>query len=475
MSDAPHTRTCPQCARLVPARISVCRCGYTWPASGEASGARASVDDGSSGSDSSSRGRLILWSLLLTAPVVIVGIVVLMREPQRPNPRTVAVPPSQVSATQSPVPAPGQPVLPGFTTAPPAAYGGPAAAPAPSAPSASPTSPGASAPSSLADLVSRAAPAVVTIESGVGLGTGFFVSPTQVVTNHHVVQQSTTVTLRLYGGQQARGRVVARSLEADLALVQSETALGEHPALLLRSIGGVRPGEEVLAIGSPALGRSALESSVTRGIISGIRSLEGVTVIQTDAALNPGNSGGPLVDMAGRVVGINSVKAAGQESIGFAVAADYAQALLEGRPIRTSSDASRPAVWAQPTPIPAPSAAPSQAELQRDAGAQALEEQLKALAQEAARYARGVEQYRDACLTQLRAQPWQTVDRYITSDSAAHPPDCRAYRLDLLRFKNDIKDALKQVVEQARRAGVYPGAIRSLREKYDLAGEVWER
>lgn len=142
-----------------------------------------------------------------------------------------------------------------------------------------------------------------------------------------------------------------RSVEADLALVKSQVA-STGSVLALRPISGVRPGEEVAAIGSPALGSSALESSVTRGIISGIRSMEGFMVIQTDAALNPGNSGGPLVDASGRVVGINTVKAAQQESIGFAVAADYAQALLDGRSVTAAAGSARPGGSGHPTAIP---------------------------------------------------------------------------------------------------------------------------
>ncbi|WP_410962429.1 trypsin-like peptidase domain-containing protein, partial [Salmonella sp. SAL4355] len=76
--------------------------------------------------------------------------------------------------------------------------------------------------------------------------------------------------------------------------------------------------EEVIAIGSPGMGgQRSLEATVTRGIVSGIRSMGGTVVLQTDAALNPGNSGGPLVDMQGRVVGVNTAKLQGTESIGF--------------------------------------------------------------------------------------------------------------------------------------------------------------
>jgi S1-C subfamily serine protease len=108
--------------------------------------------------------------------------------------------------------------------------------------------------------------------------------------------------------------------------------------LELSSIGRVRPGQEVIAIGS-ALG--VLQNTVTRGIVSALRNDGGVMLLQTDAAINPGNSGGPLLDRSGRVVGVNSMKVGGAAaSIGFAVAADHVRTLVDS-PSGTS--ATRPA------------------------------------------------------------------------------------------------------------------------------------
>lgn len=326
---------------------------------------------------------------------------------------------------------------------------------------------------SLADLVSRCTPAVVTIESAAGLGTGFFVSPTRIVTNQHVVADNLTVTLRLAGGQQSRGRVVGRSLDADLALVESDVPFTGTP-LALRPVAGVRPGEEVLAIGSPAVGRSALESSVTRGIISGIRSMNGFAVLQTDAALNPGNSGGPLVDGSGRVVGVNTIKAVRQESIAFAVASDYAQALLEGRPVTADLSGARPGQPSRAISIPAAPPAPSESDAERETGGRQFEAEIRAFAPEAAKFVRAVENYRDVCMQQRRGQSWEVVAGAIPADNPADP-ECRSARSDLVAFKSNATRALGDVLEQARRAGVYPGTIRTIMEKYGVSWDGWQR
>ncbi len=475
MPDNPHARTCPRCARIVPRRIDRCRCGREWSASDEPQPAAQSDRDPAQASGARSSPSPLAWALPVAAIIVLAGLVVLWRRPQPPEPGAEPVPAVE-TALASAVAEPASPEPPPVTPAP---GGADAAVAAPVAPTsvvpAPAVLPSVSSPGSFADVVSRCAPAVVTIESAVGLGTGFFVSPTQVLTNYHVVAQNATVTLRFRNGQQARGRVTARSPDADLALVESEVALADR-ALELRQVSSVRAGEEVLAIGSPALGRSALETSVTRGIVSGIRSLGGITVVQTDAALNPGNSGGPLVDADGRVVGVNTIKAVQQESIGFAVASDYAQALLEGRPIGAVTDSTRGVASPGQVPTPVPSAAPSQTEVEREAGAQMLDQQAASVAPHAARFTRMVERYRDACLTQsgVRSQSWQSVERYVATDSAA-APECLSLRSEIGSLKADISDALRQLTDIARRSGVYPGTIRSVYVKYGLAWEGWER
>jgi S1-C subfamily serine protease len=179
------------------------------------------------------------------------------------------------------------------------------------------------APSSLEDVVSRAIPAIVSIEAGQARGSGFFATPRMVITNRHVIQDDVSVTVRMSNGQTLPGRVETSSIEYDLATVRVDSALPSQATLPLGTVNDVRPGQEVIAIG---LALGVFQNSVTRGIISAIRRVDRTVMLQTDAAINPGNSGGPLLDRQGQVVGINTLKVGGPaESLGFAVAADHAR------------------------------------------------------------------------------------------------------------------------------------------------------
>ena len=154
-----------------------------------------------------------------------------------------------------------------------------------------------------------------------GQGSGFAYDADHFVTNQHVVADATTVEVRFREGEWASAQVVGTDVYSDLAALRVPSVPAYADSL---SLAGRQPavGEEVLAIGSPF----GLEASVTRGIVSGVnRSMPteaGFTIadaIQTDAAVNPGNSGGPLVDLAGRVLGV--VRSASGENIGFAISA----------------------------------------------------------------------------------------------------------------------------------------------------------
>ena len=159
--------------------------------------------------------------------------------------------------------------------------------------------------SPVADVVQRVLPGVVQISTSSGTGTGFIVSADGlVVTNRHVVGGDNRVTVRLVTGEQLRGDVTYRHPSLDLAHVQIE---GDRTftALPIGDSDAVRLGDEVIAIGFPLgsiLGRSP---TVTVGIVSAKRS----ELLQTDAALNPGNSGGPLVSSDGAVVRRRGVQA----------------------------------------------------------------------------------------------------------------------------------------------------------------------
>jgi serine protease Do len=147
-----------------------------------------------------------------------------------------------------------------------------------------------------------------------------------LVTNEHVVADADRIEIKLADGRRFEGRLVGKDERVDLALVKIEAT--KLPVAALGDSNRIRVGEFVLALGQPF----GLEQSVSFGIISRkgqplMVAAPGFDFIQTDAAVNPGNSGGPLVNMAGEVVGINSM-AARNGTIGFAIPINLVKGLL---------------------------------------------------------------------------------------------------------------------------------------------------
>lgn len=172
-------------------------------------------------------------------------------------------------------------------------------------------------PDSLAGVADEVLPSVVTVRAdgqiGTNIGSGFVASPDgHVITNDHVVGETGgTPTVTFHDGERERATLVGRHPESDIAVLQVDR--DSVPPATLGEPDAVAVGDPVLAFGSPL----ALANTVTSGIVSAVdRPLRAgrpgeqaryYAAIQTDAAVNQGNSGGPLVDAAGRVVGVNSV------------------------------------------------------------------------------------------------------------------------------------------------------------------------
>ena len=164
-----------------------------------------------------------------------------------------------------------------------------------------------------------------------GLGSGFIVSPDgYIVTNAHVVDGASEVTVKLTDRREFTAKVIGTDKRTDIALIKIDAK--NLPALDLSAPPGVRQGEWVIAIGSPF----GFENSVSAGVVSGVhRALPGgqmTPFIQTDVAVNPGNSGGPLLKAAGQVVGVNSQiysRSGGYMGLSFAIPADVAMKVAD--------------------------------------------------------------------------------------------------------------------------------------------------
>lgn len=187
------------------------------------------------------------------------------------------------------------------------------------------------------DVVDRTGPAVVRLDvkrgdqrTG-GSGSGVIVSPDGLIlTNHHVVGARAGVKVTTAEGMSLTARIVGTDPDTDLALVRVNESVA-LPSAQLGDSKNLRRGQLVIAIGNPL----GFESTVTAGVVSALgRSLRASTgrliddLIQTDAALNPGNSGGPLVASHGDVVGINTAIIVGAQGICFAIAANTAKYVL---------------------------------------------------------------------------------------------------------------------------------------------------
>jgi S1-C subfamily serine protease len=167
-----------------------------------------------------------------------------------------------------------------------------------------------------------------------GTGSGFIINPDgQILTNNHVVQGASQLTVKLADQKEYKAKVLGRDPRSDLALIKID-APRKLPALRLGESDNLVVGQKVLAIGNPF----GFQGTLTTGIVSSLdRSiqtedsqvpLEGM--IQTDAAINPGNSGGPLLDSHGNVIGINTaIYGQGNIGIGFAMPINRAKTMLD--------------------------------------------------------------------------------------------------------------------------------------------------
>ncbi len=250
-------------------------------------------------------------------------------------------------------PAPPKPVAP-----PPAAVATPAeaepaesaAAPAAEAPAPAPAAASALASNPAEDLFAKVSPSVVRVNaldgSGrmVAFGSGVVIERDEVITNCHVVARGVSINVKL-GSAVRSADVQVSDEELDLCRLRV-SGLGA-PAVAIGSVTQLRTGQRVYAIGAP----QGLELTISEGIVSSLREVQGGTVIQTTAPISAGSSGGGLFDLSGRLVGIMTFQHRYGQNLNFALPADW---IGEMQTRRASSVA--PAPTARPAVVPAPRA-----------------------------------------------------------------------------------------------------------------------
>ena len=170
------------------------------------------------------------------------------------------------------------------------------------------------------ELAQRSLPSTVSLRCNASVGSGFFVSPDLVLTNHHVLcPNEGAIQVVMSDGRKFVGKVVSSDKGVDLGLVR--VAGVKATPLPLGDVADLAVGDKVMIIGSPI----GLEFTVHEGNVSSLqRAAFGVAYVQLDAKINPGNSGGPVIDAQGRVVGVVSLKAKDAEGIGLALPINYA-------------------------------------------------------------------------------------------------------------------------------------------------------
>lgn len=321
-------------------------------------------------------------------------------------------------------------------------------------------------------LVRDALPAVVTVETDEGRGSAFFIAPDRLLTNAHVVGRNAWVRLKGQDGLEEDASVDRTDTDYDVAVLKVRQPKAAQATLALGSLSQTRAGEQVIAIGSPL---GMLQNTVTKGILSGYRQIGSTLLVQTDAALNPGNSGGPLLDEHGKVIGITSSVIRGAQGLNFAIAIDHARALLDKG---SAVLAHLPEGFVGQVQNLTPDGLPTESDQQREGGEKLYEARLAQLS----RFADSL----DAAWARFMNSGWNgkvagSFDRgwyALWTPGALQGQPVLGYEqtyASLRSAADQLKGRLETVEEEARKAGVYPGVRRDLRRQYRLDYPGWDR
>ena len=452
---------CPECQRRVPRKVTTCRCGFVQTEAALAALVEHRAPSAATGPAALGRtavvavtvlGGVIWWYTRARSEVTPPAPAIRLSTPVTAQPRAAAEPPG--------------PAVPPSESTPDAAVPPPADAKA--VEPAEPTTP--PSPSTLEDLVSRVSPAVVSIQAANGRGSGFFVAPDTILTNVHVVASNVSVVIRRPDGSTTTARVETQSAPYDIAVLKISNPLRNQPTIAMGTAAGTRVGQDVIAIGTPL---GFLQNTVSRGIVSALRSVDGATMIQTDAAINPGNSGGPLLDRAGMAIGVIKSGYSGRNGLSFAVAIDHARSVLDGKAAMAPTVSAAPSQYQAISPAVA-----SPSDQRRNDAAKAFEQAIGQIARRADVLDARWRNFRTAC---YEGRITGSFDRewYALWDSRAMQgavaPGCSVYFGEIRQMANAIRDAVIAADEAARQADIYPGTRRDVLRHWRLDYAGWNR
>ena len=170
-------------------------------------------------------------------------------------------------------------------------------------------------------IVEEVLSSTVSVLTNKGVGSGAIIrSDGFIITNHHVIAEASTIQIKTYEGRRHNADLVGSNPEYDVAILKVDTEL---TPLDFGDSEEVKISNKVIAVGNPA----GLEFTVTEGTISASREFNNIKYIQHSVPINKGNSGGPLIDKNGEIIGINNFKVSGSESLGFALSSNEAESI----------------------------------------------------------------------------------------------------------------------------------------------------
>jgi S1-C subfamily serine protease len=354
---------------------------------------------------------------------------------------------------------------------PPGSFSLPVASSTPDIPitrATSPDFPESSAPP-LEDTIERALPAVVMIETPKTRGSGFFIKPDLIATNAHVIAGFLTPAVTTQSGAKLSGKVMELLEQFDLALIEVSGEGSTIAPLPLGQSAGLRLGQGIVALG---WAHTLTQSTVARGIVTGLRRDGDRSLVQTDAAPHPGDSGGPVLNRHGEVVGVTTLRANDGTS-GYALAIDDVKTIVARVTQRSTG-----VPGASQAAAAVPSPPQSDSELPVDAGIRRYTDTVAALAQRVADVDASWKRYKIDCrLTSVASGPTHEWFHLYDPQSELHrtAPECAARLATIEKEAAAINALMAAAGEAARQAGVYPGTRRDVLQKYQLDYAGWQR